>query len=131
MGKVADATGSPTTELSGVGSAPSGSSTVKLNTIDLNTQDSGSEALYAVCYSDTTSANTEPFYDSGIRVSLPEVVNMQQDSGYTSTNTKMKVCIKLGTSPQATCDVNLDGNKNQACTRNSLCTNDAGCGTGG
>jgi hypothetical protein len=41
------------------------------------------ERYYAVCYADAvTASNTVPWYDTGIRVTIPEVINMVADSGY-------------------------------------------------
>jgi hypothetical protein len=94
--------------------------TVSIDTVDLMAWNSGTETQYAVCYSDVGSAvtSTTPFYDSGIRVTLPEVINMQADSGYSDA---AQVCLTMGTSPAAVCDSDFDGAMDDTCARGAIC----------
>jgi hypothetical protein len=126
-----------------IGTAASGTSTVTLNTVDLDVYDAArnirywddmgvdtTEVYYAVCYSSTTVIGA--YYDSGIRVTVPELINVQSDSGYSSTR---KVCVKSSGTSIATnlCDHDFDNNFNGQCAVGTPCdssnANNGGCGS--
>jgi hypothetical protein len=101
---------------SGASAAASGSRTVTIDTVDLKPYDGG-EVDYAVCYS---APSTGHFVDSGIRVTFPEVVNMQYDSGYSSSS---RVCLAFsndaGTGSK--CDADFDGIADDTCALGAAC----------
>lgn len=134
----------PDTAHTNIGSAPSGTKTVQLNTVDLDVYDASrnirywddmgvatTEVYYAVCYS-STAANG-PYYDSGIRVTMPGLINVQFDSGHSAVQ---KVCVKSGGANVATnCDHDFDTTFNGQCALGTPCdsanANNGGCGDSG
>merc|ERR1711871_531113 len=79
-------------------------SCVTLNTVSLDSSTldgSGGGArlprYYAVCYSESTSSSTVPWVDSGIRVTVPEIVDFTVQSGYTGTPARLQTSEMLST----------------------------------